>query len=69
MRFVTTKPGVVSLKVFDLLGSEVATIHDGMLEAGAHSVQFDASKLRSGVYMYRLQAEGQMLSRRMVIMK
>ncbi|MBE0642443.1 MAG: T9SS type A sorting domain-containing protein, partial [Bacteroidetes bacterium] len=57
------------LKVFDLLGSEVATLHDGMLDAGEHSVKFDAAKLRSGVYVYRLITEGHVLSRRMVIVK
>ncbi|MGB5075021.1 MAG: T9SS type A sorting domain-containing protein [Bacteroidota bacterium] len=67
--FTTTKRGEVSLKVFDLLGSEVATIQNGTLDAGEHSIMFDASKLRSGVYMYRLQAEGKSLSRRMVVMK
>ncbi len=69
IRFSTTKRSQVSLKVFDLLGGEVATIHSGIMAAGEHSVLFDASKLRSGVYMYRLEAEGKSLSRRMVVMK
>ncbi|MFZ1731217.1 MAG: T9SS type A sorting domain-containing protein [Bacteroidota bacterium] len=69
INFTTTKRGEVSIKVFDLLGSEVATVQSGTLDAGGHSIMFDASKLRSGVYMYRLQAEGKSLSRRMVIMK
>ncbi len=67
--FTTTKRGQVSLKVFDLLGGEVATVQNGSLDAGTHTIMFDASKLRSGVYMYRLQAEGKSLSRRMVVMK
>jgi hypothetical protein len=69
IRFATTRRGEVSLKVFDLLGGEVATVHNGMLDAGTHSVTFDAGKLRSGVYVYRLEAEGKSLSRRMVVMK
>jgi hypothetical protein len=69
IRFNTTKRGAVSLKVFDLLGSEVATVHQGLLDAGEHTVQFDASALRSGVYVYRLDAEGKSFSRRMVVMK
>jgi hypothetical protein len=67
--FTTTRRGAVSLQVFDLLGREIATIHSGMLDAGEHSVLFDASKLRSGVYVYRLDAEGKSMSRRMVVMK
>ena len=69
IRFSTSKRGSVSLKVFDLLGAQVATVHQGMLDAGEHTVQFDASALRSGVYVYRLEAEGRTMSRRMVVMK
>ncbi|MBR9975091.1 MAG: T9SS type A sorting domain-containing protein [Bacteroidetes bacterium] len=69
IRFATTRIGYVSLNVYDLLGSEVETIHHGMLEADEHTVTFDASALRSGVYVYRLIAEGRTISRRMVVMK
>jgi hypothetical protein len=48
----------VSLKVFDVLGQEVATIVNSNLVAGAHSVNFDASALNSGVYLYRIEATG-----------
>jgi hypothetical protein len=48
----------VSLKVFDVLGQEVATIVNSNLVAGAHSVDFDASALNSGVYLYRIEATG-----------
>ncbi len=48
----------VSLKVFNLLGQEVANLLNGNLHQGMHSVKFDASKLNSGVYLYRLDAKG-----------
>ncbi len=48
----------VSLKVFDILGQEVATLINTNLVAGAHNVNFDASKLNSGVYLYRIEATG-----------
>jgi hypothetical protein len=48
----------VSLKVFDVLGQEVATLVNTNLVAGAHTVNFDASTLNSGVYLYRIEATG-----------
>jgi len=48
----------VSLKVFDILGQEVATLLNSNFVAGGHSVTFDASALNSGVYLYRLEASG-----------
>lgn len=47
--------GKVSLKVFDVMGRQVASLVDQTLAAGTHSVTFDASSLSSGVYFYRLQ--------------
>jgi plastocyanin len=48
----------VSLKVFDILGQEVATLINTNLVAGSHTVDFDASFLNSGVYFYRIEARG-----------
>ena len=47
---------VVTLKVYDVLGKEVATLVEGVRSAGTHTVRFDGSSLRSGVYFYRIQA-------------
>lgn len=61
----------VSLKVFDLLGREVATLVDGRVSAGAHQVSFDASGLSSGMYIYQLlSADGSVsLTRKMMLIK
>ena len=46
----------VTLHVFDVLGREVATLAQGMQEAGAHAIDWNASELTSGIYFYRLEA-------------
>ncbi|MGB9591609.1 MAG: T9SS type A sorting domain-containing protein, partial [Candidatus Kryptoniota bacterium] len=56
-RFSLPQREHVTLKVFDVLGREVATLVDEGLNAGEHSVAYDAKGLPSGVYFYRLQGE------------
>ena len=59
----------VSLKVFNLLGQEVATLVNDLQNPGAYRFTFDASKLASGMYIYRLQAGSSTAARKMVIIK
>jgi hypothetical protein len=59
----------VNLGVFNLNGQKVATLVDGSMGAGSHSVTFDASGLSSGVYFYTLQANGATETRKMVLTK
>jgi hypothetical protein len=59
----------VKLEVFDLLGRSVTTLVDGLAEAGDHSIQFNATRLASGVYFYRLTAPEQVLSRKMMLIR
>jgi hypothetical protein len=61
--------GDVSLKVFNSLGQEVATIFKGFQQAGNYSATFDASALSSGIYFYRLQAGNMLLTKKLVLMK
>ena len=49
----------VILRVFNILGQEVATLLNGEMTAGTHNVTFDASKLNSGVYIYKIEARGE----------
>ncbi|KAB2907732.1 MAG: Omp28-related outer membrane protein [Ignavibacteriales bacterium] len=67
--FSVPKSGYVSLKVYDLLGKEVATLVDGEIAAGNHYRNFNAEALPSGVYVCRLEAEGVSLSRKMSLLK
>jgi hypothetical protein len=62
--------GLVSLKVYNILGQEVATLIDNAkLEAGKHTIPFDASALTSGVYVYQLTTQKKTLMRKMLLMK
>lgn len=59
----------VTLRVFDILGREVATLVNEKKPAGSHTVRFDASGLASGVYVYRLIAGAFEQSRRMMLLR
>lgn len=67
--FDLPKPGTPQLVIFDALGREILTLVNAPLAAGRHTVQFDASPLPSGVYYYRLNFEGRVLTRRMTVLK
>lgn len=59
----------VSLKVYDVMGREVATLVNETRSAGRYSATFNASNLASGVYIYRLQTAENVLTRKMVLIK
>jgi hypothetical protein len=61
--------GWQTLKVFDVLGREVATLVNEEKEAGYHSVDFNASDLPSGVYFYRIQAGNFIDTKKMILLK
>ncbi|HSP86893.1 MAG TPA: T9SS type A sorting domain-containing protein, partial [Ignavibacteriaceae bacterium] len=48
----------VVIKVFNILGQEVVSLVNGKFSKGIHSITFDAGKLNSGVYLYKIEAEG-----------
>jgi len=61
--------GEVRIKVYDLLGKQVATIFEGRLEAGFHKFDFNGSGLSSGVYFYRVEAGSYVELRKMSLVK
>ncbi|WP_290665013.1 T9SS type A sorting domain-containing protein, partial [Ignavibacterium sp.] len=61
--------GWQALKVYDILGNEVATLVNEYKEAGRNEVEFDASKLSSGLYFYTLKAGNFITSRKMMLIK
>ncbi len=58
-----------TLRVYDVLGREVATLVEGEQAAGPHTVEFNAVGSASGMYVYRLEAGGSMLQRTMMLVK
>jgi len=61
--------GLVTLKIYDMLGNEVATLVNEIKTAGEYQVEFNASALSSGIYFYRLQAGSFVETKRMMLMK
>lgn len=59
----------VTLEVYNVLGQRVATLVDDQYSAGTHTVQFDASGLASGMYIYRLEAGAHQMSKQMMFIK
>lgn len=61
--------GLQTLKVYDMLGREVATLVNGYKLAGKHEIKFNASDLPSGIYLYRLKAGNYFQTKKMILMK
>jgi hypothetical protein len=59
----------VSLKVYNLLGQDVATLVNDQQEAGSYTVSFNALNLSSGVYFYRFEAGSFVSMKKLVLMK
>ena len=57
INYSVPKSGLVTIKVYDILGRELANLVNEQKNAGSYSIQFNAAKLASGVYFYRMQAE------------
>lgn len=69
IQFSLPQAGNVSLKVYNTLGRVVTTLKDDRLSAGSHTVTFDAGNLSSGVYFYQLRYKGQVVTRKMLLIK
>ncbi|HOX85030.1 MAG TPA: T9SS type A sorting domain-containing protein [bacterium] len=67
--FTLKNDGSVELTVFDITGRQVAKLVDDQMTAGSHSVTFDATMQATGMYYYRLNVNGQMLTKKMLFVK
>jgi hypothetical protein len=69
IKFTIQKAGLVSLKIFNILGQEVATLVNEQMKPGSYSYNFNASRLSSGVYFYSINAGDFNLTKKMLLLK
>ncbi len=63
------KSGLVTLRIYDILGKEVATLFNGQKTPGNYAVNFNASNLSSGIYFYILESGSFISTKKMVMLK
>lgn len=69
IQFALPKTSDVKLEVFDILGRKIATLVNEIKTAGVHSVNFNAERLSSGLYIYRLSSAENILTKKMLLLK
>jgi hypothetical protein len=69
IRYQIPQDGIVTLKIYDILGSEIATLVNEEKLAGKYEVNFNASSLASGVYIYKIQSGTFINSKKMILLK
>ena len=69
IRFRLPTNNVIRLEVYDILGRRIATLADGLQEAGIYEIPFNGSSLSSGVYLYRLTTPFEVVTKKMVLVK
>lgn len=69
IRYSIPEAGYVTVKVFNLLGQEVATLVNTQQATGAYEVNFDASQLSSGIYFYSIEVNNFTATKKMILMK
>lgn len=69
IRFKVADFGMVSLKVFDVLGNEVSSLIDKEMSAGEYDFEFNSATLPSGIYFYSLRAGDKITTKKMVLLR
>ena len=69
IEYVIPQAGFVNLSVFNLLGESVAELVNEIMESGNHTIVFDASRLSSGTYIYTLSVNGNVVTKKMTLIK
>lgn len=69
IKFDIPKSGLTKLKIYNILGKEVATLHSGLLNAGKYEFKYNAKNLASGIYFYKLETDNFVRIMKMVVLK
>jgi len=69
IRYALPHKSQVLLAVYNTLGQQVATLVQGLKEAGSYEVKFDGTALASGVYFYRLQTSNYVETRKLLLLR
>jgi len=69
IEFGLPAPGNVELKIFDISGRKISSVVSNGLNAGYHSIKYNANHLESGVYIYELNSNGHRDSRKMILVR
>ena len=69
IEFQLPKESFVTLKIFNILGVEIATLVNEQRQAGIHKISFNASELSSGLYIYKISAGKFEQTRKMMLLK
>ena len=67
--FTIPEAGYVTLKVYNTLGEEVATLLDGFKSAQSYEIKFDGTDLANGVYLYSLEEGNNIITKKMILLK
>jgi len=69
IRYTLDEPGDVNVSIYNVLGQRVATLANGSQSAGQYTVTWEATGVASGMYFYRLQVNGSIVTRKMLLLK
>jgi hypothetical protein len=69
IKYQNPKLGFITLKVYDVLGNEISALVNEEKSIGTHTIEFNATRLPSGIYFYKLQAGSFVKTKKMVLMK
>jgi hypothetical protein len=69
INYIIHKQSNVTLKIFDVLGNEIALLVKKEQKPGEYSIQFHASELSGGIYFYQLQSDKRRMTRKMILLR